>query len=228
MDFYQEKKPVLVALDCIIFGFDKKELKLLVIKRDFEPSKGNWSLVGGFLQPDEDLDISAKNLLQHLTGLSNIFMEQLHCFGNVQRDPGERVISVAYYALIKLEEHDQELVESHNGKWFTLDEMPDLIFDHNEMIMKALQRLRQKARYQPIGFELLPDKFTIPELQLLYEVIHQTNFDRRNFSKKILSKGILKKLNEKQKETSKKGAFLYKFDKKKYEALVVKGFNFEL
>ena len=172
MDFYQEKKPVLVALDCIIFGFDKKELKLLVIKRDFEPSKGNWSLVGGFLQPDEDLDISAKNLLQHLTGLSNIFMEQLHCFGNVQRDPGERVISVAYYALIKLEEHDQELVESHNGKWFTLDEMPDLIFDHNEMIMKALQRLRQKARYQPIGFELLPDKFTIPELQLLYEVIH--------------------------------------------------------
>ncbi|UZR98793.1 NUDIX hydrolase [Chondrinema litorale] len=228
MDFYQEKKPVLVALDCIIFGFDKKELKLLVIKRDFEPSKGNWSLVGGFLQPDEDLDISAKNLLQHLTGLSNIFMEQLHCFGNVQRDPGERVISVAYYALIKLEEHDQELVESHNGKWFTLEEMPDLIFDHNEMIMKALQRLRQKARYQPIGFELLPDKFTIPELQLLYEVIHQTNFDRRNFSKKILSKGILKKLNEKQKETSKKGAFLYKFDKKKYEALVVKGFNFEL
>ena len=228
MDFYQEKKPVLVALDCIIFGFDKKEVKLLVIKRDFEPSKGNWSLVGGFLQPDEDLDISAKNLLQHLTGLSNIFMEQLHCFGNVQRDPGERVISVAYYALIKLEEHDQELVESHNGKWFTLDEMPDLIFDHNEMIMKALQRLRQKARYQPIGFELLPDKFTIPELQLLYEVIHQTNFDRRNFSKKILSKGILKKLNEKQKETSKKGAFLYKFDKKKYEALVVKGFNFEL
>ena len=228
MNFYQEKKPVLVALDCIIFGFDKKELKLLVIKRDFEPAKGNWSLVGGFLKPDEDLDASAKNILQHLTGLSDIFMEQLHCFGTVNRDPGERVISVAYYALIKLEEHDQELVESHNGKWFTLDEMPDLIFDHNEMIIKALHRLRQKARYQPIGFELLPDKFTIPELQLLYEVIHQTNFDRRNFSKKILSKGILKKLNEKQKNTSKKGAFLYRFDKKKYEALVVKGFNFEL
>ena len=215
-DFYKNHTHVLVALDCIIFGFDKNELKLLLIKRDFEPEKGKWSLMGGFLQPRESLDEAAGRILTNLTGLKNIFLEQLHSFGDIKRDPVERTVSVAYYALIDVETHDEELVQQHSASWFSIHEVPDLIFDHEEMVVSALSRLRSKAAHQPVGFELLPEKFTLPELQKLYESIYDTSLDKRNFRRRILAMDVLEKTNEKQKKSSKKGAFLYKFDQEKY------------
>ena len=222
-DFYKNHTHVLAALDCIIFGFDKDELKLLLIKRDFEPEQGKWSLMGGFLQPKESLDAAAGRILKNLTGLRNIFLEQLHTFGAVDRDPVERTISIAYYSLIDIQSHDKELVEKHSASWFSIHEIPDLIFDHKAMVDAALNRLRRKAAHQPVGFELLPDKFTLPELQKLYEAIYDTNLDKRNFRRRILSMDVLIKTEEKQKKYSKKGAFLYKFDQEKYSQKLVNG-----
>lgn len=222
---YRDQDHLLVALDCIIFGFDRSGLKLLLIKRDFEPEKGNWSLMGGFLTKDESLDEAAGRILHNLTGLKNIYLEQLQAFGEVDRDPVERTISVAYYALIDIHKHDKELVEQHSASWYSLDEIPDLIFDHQKMVDGALKRLRYKASHQPVGFELLPEKFTLPELQILYESIYDTKLDKRNFRRRMLSMDVLVKTNEKQKKYSKKGAFLYKFDEKKYAEKVDKGDN---
>lgn len=225
--FYTEYDKFLVAVDCIIFGFDEGELKLLLIKRNFPPAQGEWSLMGGFLKKKESLDDAASRVLQRLTGLSDVYLEQLYSYGETNRDPGARVMSVAYYALIKIKDYDEELVRKHNANWFPINNFPDLIFDHNIMVDKALKRLRKKARNQPIGFELLPDKFTIPQLQSLYEAIFQKNFDKRNFRKKILSFDVLKKFNEKEKENSKKGAFLYQFNRDKYDDLIDSGYSFE-
>lgn len=213
---YDNHDKLLVALDCIIFGFDRKELKLLLIKRDFEPEKGKWSLMGGFLQKQEGLDEAASRILNNLTGLKNIYLEQLYAYGEIDRDPVERTISIAYYALIDILTHDEELVEQHSASWFSIDEIPDLIFDHEEMVEAALKRLRYKASHQPVGFELLPEKFTLPELQRLYEGIYDTQLDKRNFRRRILSMDVLIKTDEKQKKYSKKGAYLYEFDEDKY------------
>lgn len=223
LDHYKNHDHLLVALDCIIFGFDRNELKLLLIKRDFEPEKGNWSLMGGFLKKDESLDAAAGRILNTLTGLKNIFLEQLYAFGEVDRDPVERTVSVAYYALIDIHSHDKELVEQHCASWFSINDVPDLIFDHNKMVDAALKRLRFKASHQPVGFELLPDRFTLPELQKLYEGIYDTRLDKRNFRRRILSMDVLVKTDEKQKKYSKKGAFLYEFDKDKYTQKVTDG-----
>lgn len=230
MGFYQKYPKTLLAVDSIIFGFNEneKELKLLILKRNFEPAKGDWSLMGGFLNPDESLDNAAKRIVTQLTGLVNVYMEQLYAFGDLNRDPGGRIVSVAYFSLIKLNEFDKEQAKKHGAYWINLSELPDLIFDHNEMVKKALRKLRIRARTQPIGFELLPEKFTIPQLQSLYEAIYQTPFDKRNFRRKLLSMELLIKLDEKEKETSKKGAFYYRFNQKKYEELLLKGFNFEI
>lgn len=225
--FYTGYDKFLVAVDCIIFGFDEGELKLLLIKRNFPPAQGEWSLMGGFLKKKESLDDAASRVLQRLTGLSNVYLEQLYSCGEINRDPGARVMSVAYYALIKIKDYDEELVRKHNANWFPLNDFPDLIFDHNMMVNRALKRLRRKAQSQPIGFELLPDKFTIPQLQSLYEAIFQKNFDKRNFRKKILSFDVLKKFNEKEKKNSKKGAFLYQFNRDKYDDLIDSGYSFE-
>lgn len=206
-----------VALDTIIFGFDRENLKLLLIKRDFEPEKGNWSLMGGFLEADESLDEAASRILTKLTGLKNIYLEQLYGFGEVDRDPVERTISIAYYSLINIHDHDKELVEKYSARWFPIGDLPDLIFDHQKMVEAAKARLRYKAASQPVGFELLPEKFTLPELQQLYESIYETELDKRNFRRRILSMDVLVKTNEKQKKYSKKGAYLYKFDKEKFE-----------
>ncbi len=208
-----------VALDGIIFGFDRENLKLLLIKRDFEPEKGKWSLMGGFLREDESLDEAASRILTTLTGLKNIYLEQLYGFGEIDRDPVERTISIAYYSLINLHNHDRELVKKYSARWFPIDDLPDLIFDHPKMVEAAKARLRYKAARQPVGFELLPEKFTLPELQQLYESIYETELDKRNFRRRILSMGVLIKTNEKQKKFSKKGAFLYKFDKEKFDTL---------
>lgn len=220
---YKNHDRILVALDCIIFGFDRSGLKLLLIKRDFEPEKGNWSLMGGFLNRDESLDDAADRILHKLTGLKNVYLEQLYGFGEVDRDPVERTISIAYYALINIRSHDKELMDKYDARWFPIDNLPDLIFDHNEMVKAAKSRLKYRASHEPVGFELLPEKFTMPELQILYEGIYETELDKRNFRRRILSMDILTKTNEKQKKYSKKGAFLYKFNEDKYEEKVDQG-----
>lgn len=230
MNFYSDFPKLLVAVDAIIFGFNEHEheLKLLLLKRQFPPEKGKWSLMGGFVDTDENLDNAAHRIVSELTGLDNVYMEQLFAFGDVNRDAGGRIISVAYFSLIKINDHDSELVKKHGASWISVSEIPELIFDHQEMVNKALRKLRIRARTQPIGFELLPEKFTIPQLQRLYEAIYRIPFDKRNFRRKLLAMGLLEKLDEKEKETSKKGAFYYQFNQKKYDELIEKGFNFDL
>lgn len=227
-DFYKYNIKHFVAVDCIIFGFDNEGLKLLLFKRKTEPEKGKWSLLGGFISENESVDESALRVLSEITGLTNIYLEQLYTYGEVVRDTGARVISIAYYALIKSKEYDEKLNEHHDAKWFLIDNVPELIFDHNIMVEKALKRLQRKTKSQPIGFELLPKKFTIPQLQKLYEAIHQKKFDKRNFRKKLISLKTLKKYQEKDKNYSKKGAYLYSFDKEKYKKLLENGYHFEI
>jgi len=223
---YKVHDRMLIAVDCIILGFDEKDLKALLIKRGFEPGFGNWSLMGGFVKNDESVNAGAIRILENLTGLKNIYMEQLYCFGEVERDPGGRVISIAYFALIKIDDNSAELMKEHNAKWFDVRRIPAMVFDHKKMIALAKERLRQKVANHPIGFELLPEKFTLPQLQNLYEAIYETTFDKRNFSRKILALHILKKLDEKEKLSSKKGAFYYMFDYAKYKKLEHEGLNF--
>ncbi len=223
---YKNHDRLLVAVDCIIFGFDGKHLKGLFIKRGFEPQKDKWSLMGGFVNKDEGVENAAGRILDQLTGLTDIYMEQLFCFGHVNRDPGGRVISIAYFALIKIDDYTEELMKTHNARWFELNKVPGLIFDHKQMVKLARERLQQKVANHPIGFALLPDKFTLPQLQNLYEAIYETPLDKRNFTRKVLSLGILNKLKEKEKESSKKGAFYYTFDKTKYKRLENEGVRF--
>jgi 8-oxo-dGTP diphosphatase len=226
VSYYEKYDRHYVALDCIIFGFEEGELKLLLLKRKLEPAKGEWSLMGGFLNSDESLDDGARRILHQLTGLSDIYMEQLFAFGDLNRDSGERTISVAYYALIKVDDNDRKLAEAHGAQWISINKVPRLIFDHNQMVDKALRTLRSKIVRKPIGFELLPEKFTLPQLQNLYEAINQQQLDKRNFRKRILEIGLLEKLEEKEKGTSKKGAFYYKFNKDKYLSYTEMGLLF--
>ncbi|MFD2572830.1 NUDIX domain-containing protein [Spirosoma soli] len=205
-----------VALDCIIFGFDGETLNLLLVKRNFEPERGNWSLMGGFLDREEGLEEAAWRILYELTGLENVYMEQLQTFGRVDRDPAERTISVGYFALINIEQHNSELARRNNAYWLPLGQHPKLIFDHDEMVTVALQRLRYKAALHPIGFELLPEKFTLPQLQKLYEAIYDAPMDRRNFSRKILSTNLLIRTGEKDDKSVTKKGLLYSLDKEKY------------
>jgi 8-oxo-dGTP diphosphatase len=215
---YSGQTHILTAIDCIIFGFDGDEIKLLLIQRGFKPEKGKWSLMGGFLRPGESLEGAASHILKQLTGLEGVYLEQLRVFGDPSRDPVERTISVAYFALIDIHKYEKQLSDDFHAEWFLLKEKPTLIFDHEEMMHADLQKLRYKAALHPILFELLPAKFTIPQLQSLYEGIYDTTFDNRNFSRKVLSTGLLIKQKEKDKINSKKGAFYYKLDKKKYKA----------
>lgn len=227
-NFYSDFTRLYVAVDCIIFGFINNELKILLLSRDFEPGKGKSSLIGGFVGKDESLDEAGQRILYDLTGLKDIFLEQLSAFGDVNRDPGERVISIAFYALLKVQDLDQKHVEKHGARWCPIDECNHLIFDHIDMKNKALMRLQRRAKSKPLGFELLPGKFTIPQLQSLYEAIYQKKLDNRNFRKKLLGMDILEKLDVKDKSSSKKGAFLYRFDKKKYNKFLEEGFLFDL
>lgn len=223
---YTQQEKLLVAVDCIIFGFDKKELKALLIKRDFDPEKGKWSLMGGFIDKNESADEAAQRVLKQLTGLTNIYMEQLYCFSDVKRDTAGRVISIAYFALINIADYNDKIEKDHEAQWFSLTKMKELIFDHNRMVTTAKERLQQKVSHYPIGFELLPLKFTLPQLQDLYEAIYEKPLDKRNFTRKILSLGILNKLEEKEKGSSRKGAFYYVFDKLRYKELQHEGLKF--
>ena len=230
MELYSNHIRHLVAVDCIIFGYDilEKEIKLLLIKRSFDPAKGKWSLEGGFVDKAESIDNAASRILYKLTGLESVYMKQSHSYGECNRDPGARVISVAYFALITIRDLDKELAEKNGAHWRSISDLPDLIFDHSQMVKIALSDLQNQIKIKPIGFELLPEKFTLVQLQDLYEAIYQRKSDRRNFRKKILSMGILEKLEEKEKTTSKKGAFYYKFNKDRYERLKQNGFYFNL
>lgn len=227
MPFYSKHSKHYVAVDCIIFGFDQEKINILLHKRKFEPYSGGWSLFGGFLEENENLNNAAGRILHTLTGFSGVYLEQLFTYGDVERDK-ERVLSVAYFALINTERYSSVEGGDFDAVWIPLEELPDLVLDHKIMVNKALRRLRRKAASEPIGFELLPEKFTLPRLQKLYEAIYGEGFDKRNFRKKILSMGLLKKLDEKDKSGSKKGAFLFRFDKKKYDELLSEGLGFEL
>ena len=225
---YSFEDKVLIAVDCIIFGFDKEDLKILLIKRDLEPRKGEWSLMGGFLKKNEVLDEAASRVLFKLTGIHNVYMEQLYIFSKVDRDPVDRTVSVAYYALINIEDHNEDLNKQYSAKWFSILEIPNLIFDHNKMVQHAIRRLRYKTSKDPIGFELLPQKFTMRQLQKLYEAILNEKLDKRNFINKINALGILVKLEDKDRNSSRKGSFLYSFDEEKYKKKIEEGFSFRM
>jgi 8-oxo-dGTP diphosphatase len=217
MTKYQKQARLLAAVDCIIFGFDGQKLKILLIQRGFEPEKNNWSLMGGFIQPIESADEAATRILKKLTGLDGVYLEQLHAFTEPNRDPIERTISIAYFALIDSNQYEKQISDEYHPEWFPLDKMPDLIFDHKKMVTMAREKLRYKASLHPILFELLPPRFTLPLLQSLFEDVFETTFDTRNFSRKLMSTNLLLKQKEKDKENSKKGAFYYKLDKKHYK-----------
>jgi len=215
---YKVHHRMLIAVDCIILGFDGKDLKALLVKRGFEPGSGNWSLMGGFVKKEESVETAAFRILEVLTGITNIYLEQLYTFGEVERDPGGRVVSIAYFALIDIHQYEKQLSEDFHAEWFSLKKIPKLIFDHSKMVKMAQEKLRYKAAFHPILFELLPEKFTLPQLRNLYEGIYNAELDKRNFIRKIRSTRLLVKQKEKEKESSKKGAYYYKLDKRRYNS----------
>ncbi|WP_316767430.1 NUDIX hydrolase [Pedobacter frigiditerrae] len=220
------QKAVLVAVDCIIFGYDGEQLKLLLVKRALEPEKDKWSLMGGFIGDDENLDGAAKRILLQLTGLHDVYLEQLHAYGSPDRDPIERTVSVAYFALIDINKYSKQLNDQYHAEWFKLKEVPDLIFDHPKMVKAAMDKIRYQAALHPILFELLPKKFTIPQLQALYEQVYDSPIDNRNFIRKITASGLLIKQAEKDKSNSRRGAFYFKLDRQKHRSQFQSFLNF--
>ncbi|MDN3669636.1 NUDIX domain-containing protein [Echinicola jeungdonensis] len=214
---YSNQTRILVAVDCIIFGFDGSDYKLLLIQRGFAPEKEKWSLMGGFLQFNESLDEAANRILYKLTGLEEVYMEQMHTFSRPDRDPVERTVAVAYVALIDIQKYKQQISDKFHAHWFRMNELPHLIFDHEEMVEMAKDQLRYKAALHPILFELLPKKFTLPHLQAMYESLYETKIDKRNFTRKVLSTNMLVKEKEKDKASSKKGAYYYSLDESRYK-----------
>lgn len=218
-----------LTVDCVVFGFDEGDLKLLLIQRDLQPFEGKWALPGGFVRVEESLEEAARRELQEETGVSKVYLEQLFTFGQPNRDPRERVVTVAYYALVKLSGHSvKAATDARNAAWFDVCDLPRLAFDHDDIIEAALQRLKGKVQYEPIGFELLPPKFTLTQLQHLYETILETPLDKRNFRKKILSMDLLLETDEIEQDVAHRAARLYRFDEAKYKQLKKKGFNFQL
>ena len=218
-----------LRVDCVVFGFDEGELKVLLIRRGLAPFRGKWALPGGFVRVDETLDAAARRELAEETALTKIFLEQLYTFGAVDRDPRERVVSVAYYALVKLAEHPATGgTDASEAGWFPAAHPPALAFDHAQILAAARARLCAKVRYEPIGFELLPRKFTLSQFQHLYEAVLQTPLDKRNFRKKLLGMGLLEPLEEYERAGAHRPAQLFRFDAKKYAAFKKRGFHFEL
>ena len=214
--FYQDHSKVLVSVDCIIFGFDEGQLRILVGKRQMDPGRGEWSLYGGFVNSDESIDDAANRVILSLTGLRNLYIRQVGAFGSVDRDPGERVISIAYYALINVKDYDKSLQEQHGVEWINIEEMPMLYSDHNEMVSRAIKMMRQKISCEPIGFNLLPSLFTLTQLQKLYEAVMGEEVDKRNFRKRIKDMDFIEKTELIDKESSKRGAPLYRFNRRAY------------
>ena len=225
---YKYHRPSL-TVDCVVFGLDEKDLKVILIQRDLEPFAGKWALPGGFLKLNETLEEAAIRELKEETGIENVYLEQLYTFGKVNRDPRERVISVAYFALVNLRDYEiKATTDARDAAWFPIDDIPSLSFDHEEIFNVALKRLKGKVRYEPIGFELLPKKFTLTQLQQMYEKILEQKLDKRNFRKRILSMDLIEELDEVEMDVAHRSARLYKFDEEKYRKLKEKGFNFEI
>ena len=226
--YYKNNPKFLVAADCIIFGFKDKELHVLLTRRPVEPMANEWSLMGGFVDEDESLEDAAKKVLFRYTQQEGIYMEQVNAYGDVDRDAGGRVISVAFFALVKLEEFDTSLAQRFDARWTNIKELPQLVFDHNRMVSDALTLLQLKASMQPIIFKFFNKKFTLPALQDLYEAIYQRDVDKRNFRKKLTSMDILDKLDTKDTESSKRGAYYHKFNEDKYNEFLATGKYFSL
>jgi 8-oxo-dGTP diphosphatase len=226
---YTYPRPAL-TVDCVVFGFDAQAtLQVLLIQRKLVPYLGQWALPGGFVHLDESLEAAARRELQEETGVDDVFLEQLYTFGAPERDPRDRIVSVAYYALINLANHPLEAnTDAQDTAWFTFAELPPLAFDHQQILEVAIARLRGKVRYEPIGFELLPEKFTLTQLQKLYETILGQPLDKRNFRNKLLKMDLLVTLDETQTGVAHRAARLYRFDPQRYEQLKQQGFNFEL
>jgi 8-oxo-dGTP diphosphatase len=218
MKAYANQVHFLVAVDCIVFGFDGEDLKILVIKRALKPEINQWSLMGGFVMPHEGPNDAANRVLKQLTGLEGIYLEQLQTYGEPNRDPTERTMSVAYFALIDINKYGKQLNDDFHAEWFAINSKPKLIFDHDKMVEDARKKLRIKATLNPILFEMLPKKFTLPQLLNLFEKVNDVKIDERNFWRKIKATGLLIKLEEKDKLNSKRGAFYFKLDKKKYNS----------
>ncbi|NJN32030.1 MAG: NUDIX hydrolase [Synechococcales cyanobacterium RM1_1_8] len=229
MAFTYQYARAALTVDCVVFGLDGGDLKILLIQRKLDPFRGQWALPGGFVELDETLEEAARRELEEETGVKDLFLEQLYSFSDLDRDPRERVISVAYYALVNLDEHPAIAAsDAAQVSWFSAFELPPLAFDHGEIFAMALGRLQGKLRYEPVGFELLPQKFTLAQLQQLYETVLNQALDKRNFRRKILKMGLLIETGERQRNVSHRAAQLYRFDQAKYEALKQTGFVFEL
>ena len=229
MSYNYEYARAALTVDCVVFGLDDESLKVMLIERAIKPFKGKWALPGGFVNVGESLDAAAERELREETGLRQVFLEQLYTFGNPKRDPREHVVSVAYFALTNLEGHDVKAdTDAANAAWFAVDDLPQLAFDHEAIVEAALDRLKGKVRYQPVGFELLPEKFTLTQMQKMYEMILEKEMDKRNFRKKVLKLGVLRDTNEVQKDVSHRAAKLYEFDEKAYRKLEKAGINFEV
>jgi len=225
---YEYARPAL-TVDAAVFGLDDEDLKVLLVRRDLEPFKGKWALPGGFVRVGETLEEAVRRELREETGVAEVFLEQLYTFGATDRDPRERVVTVAYYALVKLSDHRiHAATDACDAAWFAVSEAQSLAFDHERILAAALERLKNKVRYQPIGYELLPPQFTLSQLQRLYETILGTPLDKRNFRKKILSMDFIVALDEVEKDVAHRAARLYRFDRKKYQQLQKRGFNFEI
>jgi 8-oxo-dGTP diphosphatase len=225
---YQHPRPAL-TVDCVVFGFDEGDLKVLLIQRGLAPFEGKWALPGGFVRMGETLESAARRELCEETNLVEIYLEQLYTFGEVKRDPRERIVSVAYYGLVKLMDHRvKAATDARNVAWFSINEVPSLAFDHDLIVNTALKRLQGKVRYEPIGFELLPPKFTLSQLQHLYEACLEQRLDKRNFRKKLLAMDFLIELDEIEQDVAHRAAHLYRFDERKYQQLKKGGFDFWL
>ena len=214
--YYKEFQKVLLSVDCIIFGFDQNKLKILIGRRNMDPGRGEWSLYGGFVRNDESLDKAAQRTLLELTGLRNIYMSQVGAFGNIDRDPGERVVSVAYYALINVKDYSERQRKQHGVEWVNIEDIPQMYSDHNAMVAKARKLIQQKIKTNPVGFELLPELFTLTQLQRLYEAVNGEPLDKRNFRKRIKEMDFIEKTELIDKLSSKRGAVLYRFNKKAF------------
>lgn len=214
--FYFEHQKIYLSVDCIIFGFDDNKLKILIGRRQMDPGRGEWSLYGGFVRNDESVDEAANRTLYELTGMRDVYMRQVGAFGSVNRDPGERVVSVAYYALIKVKDYDEKLQKTHEVEWVDIEKMPPLFSDHYEMVLQARKLMRQKMKTNPVGFELLPELFTLTQLQRLYEAVNGEELDKRNFRKRIKDMDFIEKTEYIDKQSSKRGASLYHFNKRAF------------
>ena len=215
--FYNDHDRLLVSVDCIVFGFDEGELRVLMGKRKMDPGRGQWSLYGGFVGANESVNDAAKRELYALTGLKDLYMKQVGAYGDVDRDPGARVISISYYSMINVADYDQAQQQEHDVAWVNIEQLPEMYSDHRKMVLKARRMMQEKISHEPIGFNLLPELFTLSQLQQVYEAVNGEEVDKRNFRKRIKGMDFIEKTDQIDKLTSKRGAYLYRFNEKAYK-----------